>query len=65
MCAVASFLGVSVLPSSILVDVVACVTWLTVVDDALSDQCCLLVSMGHFLVDGNLPLVACWLRELL
>jgi hypothetical protein len=54
-----SFLGVPVLLLSMLLNVVACVTWLTVVDVALLDWCYLLASWRGLLVDGNLSLVVC------
>ena len=38
--------GIPVLPSMVLIDVMAHVTWLPVVDDVVSDQCCLLASRG-------------------
>jgi hypothetical protein len=61
---VASFLGVPMLVSSVFVDVVACVTRLPVVNDALQDRCHLLDSRRRFLVDKNLPLMLCWLGVL-
>jgi len=51
---VASLLSIPVFASSVLVDVVARVTWLPVVDKALLDWGRLLALRGRLLVDRNL-----------
>jgi hypothetical protein len=59
--AIAFLLGIPVLAPSVLVDVVACVTRLPIVDKALLDQRRPLASRRRFLVDRNLPLMSHWL----
>ena len=60
VCVVASFFSVSLLPSPMLVDVVACVTWFMVVDDALSDWRQFFAMRRSFLVDKNFLFVSRW-----
>jgi hypothetical protein len=58
MCTIASILSIPMLLSSVLVDAVAWVPWLSVVDEVLLDWCHLLDSRRSFLVNRNLPFMA-------
>ena len=61
VCVVASFLSVPVLSSTVLIDVMACVLWVSIIDEAFLDWCSLPASRCGLLMDRNFPVVSCGL----
>ena len=58
VCIVASFLSLHALTPSMLVDVIACVMMVMIVNNVLSSWCAFLSSRTDLLVDECLPLMS-------